>query len=534
MPPGSPPGAPGRAGGNTPGPEIYPPQQQPHASPMAGYPVQGYPGVSAAQGTPGPSPAQPPPGGMGAPIPPPGQAQGKTLLGAAAPVGLPNYANYTPQAVSAQQPVAYPGYPQPGQNPSQPSMAMPGTPSAQGMMAQGMPPGQGMGMHGMPPGQLGSMPPGGMPPGQLGSMPPGMPGQMPGQPHHLLPPMGPQPGFPGMGPAPALESALPPEGRRRSSIMRDVAIGVAIAAIVLGGFLAVKFLVLDAEEEVPATALADLLITMPGIDRADLYIDNIRHASVQDNLKIQVPAGPHDVKIVGPGDQQCRKEITLVAGEVTTIECNMKAEADPGSGSGSAAAGSASTGTGSAGAGSAGTQVATGDDTAKAADPAADQAAADKAAADKAAAEKAAAEKAAADKAAADKAAAAEKAAADKAAADKAKADKAAADKAKAAADKAKLPGDKTRPKDKLPPEDNPADRAMATPSKGWVQLTSKPSAKILVNGADTGLSTPITGRMLPLPAGRHRITFQIGGDKYTFVVIVKSGETVSLDKVLQ
>ena len=66
------------------------------------------------------------------------------------------------------------------------------------------------------------------------------------------------------------------------------------------------------------------------------------------------------------------------------------------------------------------------------------------------------------------------------------------------------------------------------------MQLTSKPSAKILVNGVDTGMSTPITGRKLALPAGRHRVTFQIGGDKFTFPVVVKAGETVTLDKELQ
>jgi hypothetical protein len=85
-----------------------------------------------------------------------------------------------------------------------------------------------------------------------------------------------------------------------------------------------------------------------------------------------------------------------------------------------------------------------------------------------------------------------------------------------------------------MPPEENPADRAGTPASKGWVQITSKPSARISVNGNDTGLSTPITGRALSLPAGRHRITFQIGGDKYTFSVIVKAGETVTLDKTLQ
>src|SRR5262249_4125180 len=109
-------------------------------------------------------------------------------------------------------------------------------------------------------------------------------------------------------------------------------------------------------------------------------------------------------------------------------------------------------------------------------------------------------------------------------------ADKAAADKA-AAAEKARLAADKAR-KDKG--EDNPADRALSAPSKGWVVLTSKPNAKILVDGSDANLSTPVLGHALGLPEGRHRITFQIGGDKYTFTVTVKAGETVTLDKILQ
>jgi serine/threonine protein kinase len=473
---------------NTPRPELY---QPPHASPPVGY---------AAQGTPGPALAQPLPSGMEPAALPPGQVQAKTLLGAVAPVGLPNYGGYA-------QP--YPGYPQHGPGSPQPPMP-------------GMPPGMG----GMPPGMTSQQMPGQMMPGQQQMMPGQMmPGQMmPGQ-------MGPG-GYPGMmGPGPAVEAGLPPEGRRRSSIVRDVAIGVAIAGIVLGGFLAVKFFVLDSDEEAPATALAELLIQMPGVERADLYIDNLRHASVQDNLKIQVPAGSHEVKIVGPGDQQCTKAITLVAGEVTAIECNMKVDAGAGGaagGAGSASADAGSAGAGSAGTGSAATQVAT-DDQTKAAGSADDKAAGDEAAGDEAAGDEAAADKAAADKAAAEKAAADKvKAAVDKGTADRAKAaaEKAAADRAKAAADKAR--------KARGSVDDNPADRAAATPSKGWVQLTSKPTAKILVDGVDIGKSTPITGRALALPAGRHRITFQIGGDKYTFTVTVEAGKTISLDKMLQ
>jgi len=529
MPPPGAPGVPLRSGG-TPGPELG---LQGGPPPSAAYPAQAqpqaYPGIAApAHGT----PAHPVPGPsqlMAASVPPPGAGQAKTLLGAVAPQGLPNYANYTP-SVSAQQPAAYPGFQPPGMNPSQPMSSMQ--------------PGQGAGA----PGPMGSMPPGHAP------TPPGQPSMMPGG--ASAPP---QPGYPGMqggpgqyggpvsyasGPSSALDAANPAEGRRRSSIARDVAIGVAIAGVVLGGFLILKLLVLDSDEEAPpAPALAELLVSLPGSGQAELFIDNERHASVSDNVKLQVPAGQHEVKLVGPNNKQCKQAITLVAGQVTTIECNMQDGAGQGSaGSAAGSAGSAASGAGSAagsdsaastgsGAGSAGAAMAAGSDAAGSgsgagsAGSADDKAAAEKAAAEKAAAEKAAADKAAADKTAADKTAA-DKAAADKAkqaAADKAAADKAAADKAKqAAADKAK----QAAAKPKQPVDDG-------TP-KGWLQLTSKPPAKILINGNDTNLTTPVTGRALALPAGKHRVTFQIGGDKYTFVVTVKAGETVSLDKLLQ
>ena len=59
-------------------------------------------------------------------------------------------------------------------------------------------------------------------------------------------------------------------------------------------------------------------------------------------------------------------------------------------------------------------------------------------------------------------------------------------------------------------------------------------AARVSAQDLTVGLSTPITGRTLALTPGKHRITFQIGGDKYTFTVTVKAGETVTLDKMLQ
>jgi hypothetical protein len=98
-----------------------------------------------------------------------------------------------------------------------------------------------------------------------------------------------------------------------------------------------------------------------------------------------------------------------------------------------------------------------------------------------------------------------------------------------------------TKPSDKKPleikkPGDEPATKPSkpSTDTKGYVAITSNPSAKIAIDGKDTGLSTPITGHALPASPGKHKITFVIGGDKFTFSVTVKAGETASVHKDLQ
>lgn len=65
----------------------------------------------------------------------------------------------------------------------------------------------------------------------------------------------------------------------------------------------------------------------------------------------------------------------------------------------------------------------------------------------------------------------------------------------------------------------------------GVIKVASNPPAKLLLDGVDTGKTTPAT---LQATAGKHKITFQIGGDKYTFAVTVKAGETMMLTKELR
>jgi serine/threonine protein kinase len=456
-------------------------------SPSQGYPQQQqqYPNGHIAHGTPGAMPSQP----MAAMQPP---GQGRTLMGAAPPPGVPNYSQGYPQHLSNPQ--------MPVQNPQ---------------MMGGYP----QNMYGNPSN-------------------PQMPAMNPSSPHMnamnpYAQPYGSQPSY-AQPSTPLMETAhvshLPAnEGKRKSSIGRDVAIGVAIAAVVLGGFLAVKFLVLDSgdSKETPST-IATIRIAMPEGTTAELYVDEVKAAqAVKNNSEVPVNAGQRKIKLIGPNGTRCEKPMSLAAGKITTVECIMPSDgsaATPASGSGSATSASTQPATGSGSdtltqpATGSGSQVAT----------------ADKAAADKAAADKAAADKAAADKAAADKAAEAQ-AAKDKAAAEKAAADKAAKDKL-AAKDKdsssSSKPKDKdsslsSKPKDRMPVEENPIDRIAAQPSKGYVKIVAPKDAQTLVDGAAPSGSLT----KLPLSPGKHKVQFIIGSDKHSFSVMVKAGETITLDK---
>jgi hypothetical protein len=69
-----------------------------------------------------------------------------------------------------------------------------------------------------------------------------------------------------------------------------------------------------------------------------------------------------------------------------------------------------------------------------------------------------------------------------------------------------------------------------AATGTGSLRVMSTPAAKVLVDNVAIG-ATPLTAQLAP---GTHRVTFMIGGDKYTFSVVVKDGETVTLSKDLR
>ncbi|HEX5058152.1 MAG TPA: PEGA domain-containing protein [Kofleriaceae bacterium] len=72
-------------------------------------------------------------------------------------------------------------------------------------------------------------------------------------------------------------------------------------------------------------------------------------------------------------------------------------------------------------------------------------------------------------------------------------------------------------------------------PTAGFLQLVTKPEgAKVLIDGNDTGLRTPITGQTLPLKAGKHKVTIDVDGDRFAYPFTIQAGQTTKMSKDLQ
>ena len=65
----------------------------------------------------------------------------------------------------------------------------------------------------------------------------------------------------------------------------------------------------------------------------------------------------------------------------------------------------------------------------------------------------------------------------------------------------------------------------------GIANIYCKPEAKILVDGVDTGQTTPAH---LQLGAGKHKVTFVVGQDRFTYPLTIRAGESETISKDLQ
>jgi serine/threonine protein kinase len=466
-----------------------------------------------AQGFPSqPSPGTLPPPAMVNALSPPGENQGKTLMGAAAP---PELAAYQAAYRASQTPGGYPSQPQmAGMTPQGMQSMNPSSPMMNAAMNPSQPQMQSYPMN----------PSGAQPQAHMLAHPSG---QMPGQQNpmgypsaqnypHAQQGSGPMQGYGQYNQTSAvapLEAPQQAEGRKKSSIGRDVAIGVAIAAVVLGGFLAVKFFILDADDapssgSTTTSTIATLKIELQPPVEAELFLDGNKSAEhvVKNGDALPINAGKRKVRIVARDGQVCERELDLEAGKTTVVSCQLAAATGSGSAKPVAGGSGLAPGPGSgsakdAGSGSAKPETGKGSGSAsKTADPG---------------------------KGSAETVAKIDPKQVEKPKPPEVKP----VEKPKPKPPDVK-PGDKPKPKppDKMPPEDNPADRAGAV-QDGYVKVTSNVKAKVSVDGNDTGLSTPTKLKLSP---GRHKIGFAYGTTKSAFPVIIKSGETINFHKDLE
>jgi hypothetical protein len=334
---------------------------------------------------------------------------------------------------------------------------------------------------------------------------------------------------------------MPIQEGKRSTLVRDIGIGVGIAAFVLIGFLVVKMFVLDSDSKSggggaqPTSKFATVKLAMPAGVAAEMFVDGERIATVtSESPGIPISAGTKHIKLVGTNGLTCDDpKVKLEAGKTTTLECNFGLT---GSGSaatpaGSAAAqmpqgGSAEVKTVDTHAGSAEGKPADArgsgaqtdiksSETKKPADP-------------KSGDLKLGDTKTGETKPADTKVTETKKPADTKVGETKATETKATDTKH---GDTVVKTTDK-KPADTKPPLDTKA--AAVDPTKGYLQVFSKPPAKILVDMNDTGMKTPISGQTLALPPGKHKITFVIGDDRFTYPVMIKAGVTDTMSKDLQ
>ena len=73
--------------------------------------------------------------------------------------------------------------------------------------------------------------------------------------------------------------------------------------------------------------------------------------------------------------------------------------------------------------------------------------------------------------------------------------------------------------------------REAKTGDDGVLNISCKPQAKIVIDNVDTGLTTPAHVR---LRAGKHKLTFRVGDDRFTYAVTIKAGESTTISKDLQ
>ncbi len=231
----------------------------------------------------------------------------------------------------AGPPGPHPGQPgQPGHGPPH-SMGPPGQQYPRPHSSHGQPPNQGRppshGMHGGPPPVL--------PPPVTGPLPPFYPVLQPGRQHHPeMQPHGPggyspypPPPDPQRGP-PMRRATAAPGRPRRVAASRDIAIGCAIAALVIAAFVSAKFLVFGDEPraEAEAAPTGTILVVVRDTGPAEVSLDGKRAGAIRDQSPLtlsSLPPGPHKVVVTREGAPPCEQSIDLASRQAKVVECSF-------------------------------------------------------------------------------------------------------------------------------------------------------------------------------------------------------------------
>jgi len=126
-------------------------------------------------------------------------------------------------------------------------------------------------------------------------------------------------------PVPALPAATG-ERRGRPSLGKDIAIGIAIAAVVLGAVAIIKYAVLGDESgarSAEAATAGTIVVDVSQGEGAEVFVGGQKRGIVEHGsfrLEKVVP-GAHEVRVVRSGGEPCAAQLELAGGEVETVKC---------------------------------------------------------------------------------------------------------------------------------------------------------------------------------------------------------------------
>jgi hypothetical protein len=318
---------------------------------------------------------------------------------------------------------------------------------------------------------------------------------------------------------------------KKSTLGRDIGIGVGIAALVLVAFLVVKMFVLDKGSDTkdqPPSTISTVHLKMTAGITGRMFIDDKDSMTVEDGQDVPVSAGKHKIRIVGPVNA-CDTIVSLEGGKTTTLDCVLAAP------SGSAAAQA----TGSAGSAGSATVAQAGSADVKTPEVKQPEVKTPEVKTPEVKQPEVKTPEVKTPEVPETKGSASTKTT-----------DVSHTTTTTKTPDTShtttKTPDtshtttttkatDTTHPDHTKTTDTTKAtDGGAADPTKGYLQVFSKPPAKILVDGVDSGLKTPISGHTLSLTPGKHKVTFVIGDDRFTYPVTIKQGSTETMSKDLQ